>query len=307
MLHALLREHPDIVAGSGDAPEDFLLANANHLVDFVEATRESWATLRPKDGPGSGEMLLRSTWRGVEEHLLTSLGCDDSQPANANLYIARTPSVVNLDVLDRLTDTKAVVIVRDGRAVLESGMRSFGWSFEEYLHRWADAAARIHQVTAGNDQMLVVRYEDLLADKTAELHRIFAFLDVDASRYPFDVEVPVYGSSEQIDRGQYWEGHAAPAGFDPLTRWHHWGRNRSRRFDDVAGDGMRAFGYLADSDGSAPSFAYNRLMDLAWPIRRVARTIAREVLPRETRNKILWKRGEIYRKAVRSLDGSDPS
>lgn len=298
MMHGLLDAHPQAAHGTFMS-EDFLLANADRLRAYVSGVEESWAMLYGSAPDGASADILRSAWSGLEEMLRrwTKPLPDSSEPT---WMIARTPSIDNLDMFGQLTDSKAVVIVRDGRSVLESGMRSFGWPFEEYLQRWAAAARVVRLAAESNDNIHVVKYEELLADKRGEMKRVFEFLGVSDAEYPYETEIPVYGSSDQLDRGQYWEGHAAPQGFDPLNRWHHWDVKRRARFAELAGEEMELLGYDMEGFSDQRYRAYNTAMDISWPLRRAARTTVRTLVPRSVRGAILWKRGEKYRTAVKS-------
>ena len=57
----------------------------------------------------------------AEPHRLTGFASDPT----ASPAVAKTPSIKNLELLNVMPIGKSVVIVRDGRAVVESGMRSF--------------------------------------------------------------------------------------------------------------------------------------------------------------------------------------
>ncbi len=77
--------------------------------------------------------------------------------------MAKTPSVKNLQLLNVMPIGKSVVIVRDGRAVVESGMRSFGWSFDAAARMWTRGADTIMQAQEQGVEFLLVRYEDLVS------------------------------------------------------------------------------------------------------------------------------------------------
>lgn len=73
-------------------------------------------------------------------------------------------------------DQPLILLVRDGRSVVESGMRSFNWDFEQAAHDWADAAQRIKNLSEtynkAEKKCLVVRYEDLFSNPSGELSRV---------------------------------------------------------------------------------------------------------------------------------------
>lgn len=297
MVHRLLDAHPNIVEGDWRT-EDFVLANAHHLLHFVDRVTSAWAELNHGVIDAMEQSLVRNTWQGVERHLLTAAAKPADAVPGPIWCVSRTPNTENLHLLATLTDTKALVVVRDGRAVLESGMRSFGWSFEEHLHRWTASAKRIREAMPENPDLLLVRYEDVIKGRPAEAARILEFLDIDPETYPFDGELKVYGSSEQLAKGQFWEGNTAPVTFDPLNRWSHWTEARMQRFNHVAGAEMQHLGYELAESPSVPRNGVNAAMDLLWPARRAARAAARQIVPQQLRAKIMWKRGQSYRHSL---------
>lgn len=315
-LNDLMCRHPDI-GTTVHLPEDFLIANSDHLVQYAEAVYRSWDTLWGEFDPALTEPLLKALGAGLEsflyaqtdtEWLSTYISEDDIANAakenlvprikvNPPIRLARTPAVENLQNVARLSDSKAVIIVRDGRAVLESGMRSFGWFFEDAIQRWSRAAQLIHDVAKNNDQMHVVRYEDILDDREGVMRSIFEFLEIDPDLYDYAAEVAVRGSSTFFDdkKGMNWGETKMTKDFDPRKRWDHWRRSRHARTNWVAADQLRLFGY-EPVDASGPVWSvYNMLYDAVWPLRHWMRNNARKLLPKRMRDAILWARGQRYR------------
>ncbi|MEL6655878.1 MAG: sulfotransferase [Bacteroidota bacterium] len=85
------------------------------------------------------------------------------------------------ELLLLMPQAKLIHIVRDGRATAASmrkrARKHLMWSAQ----RWVDGnlTALQHQYILGKEQMLVIRYEDLLTDPEGSMGRICTFLDLD--------------------------------------------------------------------------------------------------------------------------------
>ena len=115
--------------------------------------------------------------------------------------MTKTPSVRNLEQFFRFfPDSPLIVIVRDGRGVVESGMRTFGWDFERAAVKWTKAAGAITRFARENEgrPFRIVRYEELHADPVGQLQQLLPFLGLPAAGYDFAKAkaLPVRGSSE---------------------------------------------------------------------------------------------------------------
>jgi hypothetical protein len=77
-------------------------------------------------------------------------------------------------------NTKVLLLVRDGRAVLYSGLKR-GYARRKALNAWRHTYSRAVPVLArqiDGKNLLRVRYEDLVANPAQELHRICGFIGV---------------------------------------------------------------------------------------------------------------------------------
>jgi hypothetical protein len=272
-LHDLLRLHPDTAA---PVPlwEDHVLHEAERLAAYAAGVRRRWS---PDWGVGEKEEaeLLRSLGDGVLGFL--------RERAPGGRLLTRTPSVANLSLFPALfPGAKLVILVRDGRALVESGVRSFGWRYESAMRRWARSARAVLAFEAAQrdaGRHVVVRYEDLVGAREATLRGLLAFLELDAAAYDFEraARLPVRGSSTlrsapgaPVD----WQPLARPAAFDPLARFADWSPALHERFDWLAGRELRALGYPASRvTDSRWRRLRNRMLDLRW--RRRARRRAR--------------------------------
>jgi Sulfotransferase family len=166
--------------------------------------------------------------------------------------ITKTPSVRNLDNFFKLFPSAyLLILVRDGRAVVESRVKTFHESYETSTRIWAEGANTILRFVEKSRGLhanhLIVRYEDLWNEPERELRRIFAFAALDADNYDFSAatRIPVRGSSVFHGKGK--EAHWTPVektpDFNPVLRSNHWTRSMHERFNWVAGQQQARLGY----------------------------------------------------------------
>jgi hypothetical protein len=167
--------------------------------------------------------------------------------------VTKTPDVSNIDKLFKLfPQAYLIILVRDGRAVAESRVKTFRESYDVAIRKWLVGAKSIvsfqRQMRHSGARYLLVRYEDIWNDVETELRRIFHFCHLDAELYDYTAAQaqPVKGSSEY--RGEehkevHWVPMEKPADFNPTARWKHWHRGRHELFNHLAGRYLEVFGY----------------------------------------------------------------
>jgi hypothetical protein len=253
--------------------EDFLLHHAQHLVRYAAGLHVSW----------------NPAWResATQADIGTALGRGllDVLRQQADRYAARlvtkTPRADRLALYPWLfPDHPLLIIIRDGRSLVESAVRSFGWTYRKAIERWARGARRILEFDRdeqdGDCRYLVVRYEDLVSDLDSELTRILAFLRLNPRRYDFAAAraLPVRGSSSLKDQGQslHWTPVAKPQDFRPLDRASHWTARQNRHFARKAGYLQELLGYSVYG-GAPPGLVGGLLarLDDWWARRKIAR------------------------------------
>jgi hypothetical protein len=166
--------------------------------------------------------------------------------------LLKTPSVNNLErFFELFPDASLLIVIRDGRSVVESGVRSFGWSYEAATRAWVDAAQRVasFQRIYGSSEFKwrIVRYEDLVTGLDRTLLGVLSFLGLDASQYdmPAARALPVVGSSSFRggERDVHWAPVTKTERFQPLERWQDWSQYRQQRFYWLARDMLQHFDY----------------------------------------------------------------
>lgn len=242
-LWDLLRLHDDCAPGRSPLWEDYLVKNSHHLSDFVDAAQGSWdpvwgatASLRPELMRSLGDALIAFLTIEPDRRLVT-----------------KSPSIENLDdFFDFFPAAHLVLLVRDGRDVVDSGMKTFGWSLEESARAWADGVTRItrfsNRTDIPHDQCTVVRYEDLFEDPVTAMSRLLQRLGLNPAGYDFGAvrQLPVRGSSTYrgADRSAvHWDPVPRGASFNPVRRWKHWDVRSRSLFSSIAGVQLRDLGY----------------------------------------------------------------
>lgn len=257
-LNNLLLLHPD-VQSPGLVWEDFFLAHSDLLVQYRESVERRWQPQWANDinTELQPQALLRYIGNGLidfmqaQYHVCQARRIEPAAaPAPVSLVTA-TPSVRNLHLFfDLFPNAAPIIIVRDGRAVVESGVRSFGWNYDEAMRMWANGARRIQDFCkqpAHQGRFLLVRYEDIYAQTRKTMSAILDFLQLDRSRFDFDAaeNLGIMGSSELMSsEGRvHWKSIDKSADFNPLARASQWGPALNSRFSWIAGKNMAELGY----------------------------------------------------------------
>lgn len=295
-LFQLLLLHPTCRAGEV-VREDFFLTHADILQKYTETVYRAWdkSWRQQLDNP---DALMKYIGDGLLSFLDAESLKDGKNSEVATRLVTKTPDVTNLPLFFQLfPNAKLLIMVRDGRAVVESSVKSFNRSYDEVMHEWADAARKIHQLatTEADHRYLIVRYEDLQQNTEAEMRKILPFLNLDSANYDFAAmhELPVFGSSQLVTEGKqkvHWEGNKFE-NFEPTKRWQHWDQTLHERFNWIAGQELQQLGYVLqpESGSPMPRVVRNTLQDGRW-------TIAKQLIPWQ---KQLWKRWAAAKKYVR--------
>jgi protein-tyrosine sulfotransferase len=242
--------------------EDYLLHHAGHLKTYATRLHDSW-------NPEWRESATQADIGAALGRSLLTLLTDQASHRGRRL-VTKTPRADRLALFPWLfPEHPLLIIVRDGRAVAESAVRSFGWSYKHAIRRWNNGARRILEFDrdqrTGTCRYLIVRYEDLVTDLVPHLRRILSFLRLDASRYDFDaaINMPVRGSSTLKSQGQklHWTPVAKSSDFRPLERARNWTPRQHRLFLARAGLSQHLLGYSVE--GSHEPSLLDRLY-LRW-------------------------------------------
>ena len=278
----LLLCHPDCYAAR--IQEDFLLANSHLLQRFGTSLYRTWPEKWQADQRVGPQDRLH---RMLGDALLAFIGQEPPEGPGAGAaptgsrrrLVTKTPSVTNLEnCLRFFPEARVIILVRDGRAVVESIVQGFAWDYETAIRRWDSAAREILSFRAkgglATERTIVVRYEDLFTAPDAELRRVLPFLGLDPAAYDFPraLALPVRGSSvfgrdrEQAERRRLERTEEC----SPLERAAHWDPWKHERFNRVAGESLEALGYQKIASGRASLLGPARhwLADAKWSVPR---------------------------------------
>jgi protein-tyrosine sulfotransferase len=264
-LQDLLRLHPDCDVDGVELEEDHFLAYADRLVEYTKLVTRNWKS-GPEQLRRERDLVCQCIGDGLLSYLRLQVGNRRELAGRRNgkplrALVTKTPSITNLHLFFKMfPNADLLILLRDGRSVTESTMKTFYRSFVEEAGRWAAGCAQIQRFveTESNrgGRFLLVRYEDLYSRTEAELRKVMEFLRLDPAVYDFSaaMNIPVRGSSTLRQNGAEWSQSALAPGihwnpvpktpdFRPLERWSHWNRAQHERFNWIAGSWLEYFGY----------------------------------------------------------------
>jgi protein-tyrosine sulfotransferase len=261
-LMDLVCSHPEVAPGRLPVKEDLFLENSEPLLRYVSQVRGAWDPIWGDFPPELEEDLLRSLGDGLISFLWTD---------RSRRLVTKSPSVRNIASFHRLfPDAKLLILIRDGRSIVQSCIDTFGWDFDTATHRFSDAARELLayiEDRGASAEHLMIRYEDLVTDMRPTMTSVLEFAGLSRDGFDFAAaeELPVRGSSSHLGPGRtsvHWEPVSKNASFRPLQRWESWDEDRRARFEWLAGREARALGYELDGVEVRPT--PHRLRDLRW-------------------------------------------
>jgi len=273
-LWDLICSHPDCAPAREPIHEDLFLQHAHLLKAYTGAVQRAWDPawgvfaddLPAKLSAFLGDGLISFLWVERNRRLVT-----------------KSPSVRNLALFFCLfPQARLLILIRDGRSAVQSAMTTFNWDFDTAAHLWAEGAEEIRQFDQAHRNSglsyRIVRYEDLVDDVEPVMAELLDFLDLDRDRFDFAAAagLPIRGSSAFFGPGRAavnWEPVEKDAAFAPKERWREWDPILLRRFEWIAGDQLRRFGYQGSPDRPTSVLwpLGQRMLDWRWQGGRFAR------------------------------------
>jgi hypothetical protein len=249
------------------------------LDSYVEAVASKWQEVYRTDANRAA--FRRAIGRGIGEFL------GEMAEDSSRRVVVKEPSAARLRTfLQFVPEARPIVLVRDGRAVVESGVKGFGWSYERGMRIWRNRARELLTVLEEphvSERVFVLRYEDLVGDQGGSLRKVFDFLGLDPEIYDYEsvARIPVRGSSfARKDNKVTWMPVQAEAPAAQSPSWSSWPAARQFRFWHLAGREMLALGYPEQRPpGSANPLrhVWNGGLSAGWACARTARR-TRDVL-----------------------------
>jgi hypothetical protein len=175
------------------------------------------------------------------------------------MYVQRLPELFAM-----FPDAQVVIIVRDPRAVVAS-MKKLGWP-KAVIHdgtvaggtrRWLNAvsAGRMAVRRYRRDQVLQIRYEDLVIDPVRVLSGVCSFLELDAGGLKAMLEYHVGGSDIPTrQQAKYHPKVARPVTDEAVRSWTDvLTDDEVAQVERIAGREMRRYGYQLTAPQSGPT------------------------------------------------------
>lgn len=289
-LYDLLLLHPDCQGGLPG--EDNVLRTVPHLLEFINTLTKSWPPDWDIHRVDCRKLLSRCLGYGILDFLAAERNSPEDTlheragtqvvklAARKKRLVNKTPSVDHLDsCFELFPEAYLLILIRDGRAIVESGMRSgFGWSFEWATRCWDWSARKVLEYDdrhAGPSQRhLIVRYEELFQSPENELRRIFDFVQLDPDVFDFEtaMQLPVRGSStfKSGERPDFFNPVVKTSSFKPLDRWKDWTQSQRDRFNWIAGRSLERLGYQNEPHmrPSLWKILTHLLSEVRWRLRR---------------------------------------
>ena len=277
-LRNLICLHPDCTA-SDIIHEDFFTVYSDMIVKYAASVSKKW---NPKWLSEKNIDPVDSLCKHIGYGLISFLNTTFTETEiSQKRLVTKTPNIRNIKYFFKLfPNAHLLIIVRDGRGVVESGVRSFDWNYEQAMRRWARAVNEISKFEKdfqiAEVKYKVVKFEDLITNSQGQLKNIFSFLGVDTDKYDFNAveSLPVRGSSElrkQQEDDIHWKPVEKTSDFDPTMRWSNWGPQLHDRFNWIAGKQMAQFGYEKQElqTNHLLWILKNILLDIKWYIKTI--------------------------------------
>jgi len=220
----ILENHPDIIR-SKHPGEDFIIHNSGKLYEHMNELKSCWSnSWKGMDKELYYENYFELIRKGILEFLMPL------NIKNQQYCITKTPSVVNIEYATKLfPKSKFIILVRDGKNVIESGVVGFNWDYKSAIKKHAlygNYIVRFMKKNKNNPNVILIRYEDILKDGKNELTKLFNQFNLDPNKFDYSQidSTPVYGSSFLKKENKVtWQPIEKNDDFNPLERSKGWG------------------------------------------------------------------------------------
>ncbi|MCD4793929.1 MAG: sulfotransferase [Bacteroidales bacterium] len=232
-IRQLLRRHPSIGKSILNR-EDHFVSELNYLDLYVKNVTYYWK----RDNKEHEENIKNKLKIGLGKGILSFVPTEKDK----KYFLLNTPYTNNIHLFPEFfPNEKIIIITRNAKDLVESGVRSKFWNYEEGLELWNRSAKRIIEFQKKSEfQIKIVKYEDLFSNTKNQLEDIFNYLEINASDYPYEEinKIPIQGSSDGKNETNKWEYKRIEKNdnFKPLERSENWSLLRKWRFNRKCGN-----------------------------------------------------------------------
>ena len=247
-LSSILKNHPDCNSAKLGA-EDFLIYGLDVANEYVNKVSGKWNNKWKKNANKYGIEFKKDFKHEIGNGIINFT----KNQTHHSVQILKTPSTININYFfDFFPKSKLIILLRDGKSVVESGVKSNFWNYQRGFLIWNNSAERILNFQKKNkaqaNQFLIVKYENLIISFENEVKRILNFCDLDITKYNFSAEnnITLFGTSTKNINNEddfKWEKKEKPKNFNPLSRANNWKKIKHIRFNYTCGKNAKKLGY----------------------------------------------------------------
>ncbi len=267
--------HPECIS-PGPVWEDFFISSLPRLDRYLRYFDRRWDQVWfENSNENYKDKLAKHLGEGFNELLISQL----PSKKKVKYLVTKTPTSKGIGYFRTyFPNEKLIIIIRDGRSLVESGMKSFFWNFEKAVFDWKKNAKEIRRHLEGNNKKsLLVSFENLSNSPSDEMHKVLNYLELDLDKIELELQVnlPVSGSSElKGDKGEiHWKGIKKDLNFNPTERHNKWSRFKKKVFWYIAGAEMEFFGYEKNCTLNILDHVWIPIYLLTWLVRAPISTI----------------------------------
>lgn len=247
----LLLKHEQLQFPSGtNLPgEQNIMQHAGHLMEYASKTvagQKGWEHKTQEQVKLQSAILLRVLGHSLIEYYAKFI------PANSTYILLKDPATIGIENFSSVfPEAKLICLLRDGRDVVQSLIKTFkNFDFEQGCKLWSEGTNRMLNLPEEDlgKRFLLIRYENVFSNPTAEMKAVLAFLNLNESEYAFDKidEMPIFGSSTNSvnERGEVdWSITNNRKDFKPVGKWQQWSAAQKNIFKKIAGETLIRAGY----------------------------------------------------------------
>jgi len=260
-LRQLLGKHNDVEISLLNR-EDHFVSELNYLELYVKNISYYWKRNDKEHENNITNNLKIGLGNGIINAVPTK--------KQTKYFLLNTPHTHNIHLFEEyFPNQKMIIVTRNAKDLVESGVRSKFWNYEEGFELWNRSAKRIIDFNKNNNnKFLIVKYEDLFLNPEKNLKDIFEYLNLESANYSFDKldNIPIQGSSDGKNENDNWEykNKLIGADFKPLSRSENWSVIRKWRFNWKCGKNSELLNYETEII-SSQFFYYliNSFLDVA--------------------------------------------